>query len=324
MTTFMFRLHFFVKGGLLLDEESESIEINLPSSSTVFKLAALRGAKSLKEAEWFVVSGKGYESKEEAWREGQRLRDTLQFLAVRMERSIDLGNDKPTSRMSDGLKRKMERVAREHGEEVRCYDNVHGLAVYAEHPRPMVHDAYGQITVHSPSGPGFQELLAEVHAIDLNLDERSSLACSLYGAAQVEESPRVRFLFLVMAIESLLKTRRRIPGAVSLVDRFIESTQQSSLDSAEKDSLLGSLRWLRNESISRMGKQLMQKYVGDQQYGGMKAPGLFRHCYSIRSQLLHNGKPDSEDVHIPSLVHRLDRLVADLLSAICSVSKKEA
>lgn len=318
-TSYMFRLRFRVEGGALVDEESSSVEIDLPESEGTVQLSAQR-EDSLKEASWHLLKGEGYETEEEALEAGERFREILQYYPV-IKRGIhvDVGDDEPTGQASDPLKEGVKKRAKERGKQVEIYDPVHGLDVYPEQPQPVVWDMHFEATVEQPPGPNSKEIIPDLYESDLDMDERSSLACSLYSAAQIEESSRATFLFLVTAIESLLDLAEKSEDAVSLVEGFIEEVKQSSLDSKERDSLLGSLGWLKKESITQTGMQIVEDHLEGREYDGIEAGEFFRKCYGIRSDLLHKGRPDDASVRIPSLANTLDDLVADLLTSVCGV-----
>src|ERR1700751_4828402 len=49
---------------------------------------------------------------------------------------------------------------------------------------------------------------------------------------------------------------KKSQACVQQVDGFIKQIEESSLESEEKNSLIGSLRWLRDESITKAGQSL--------------------------------------------------------------------
>jgi hypothetical protein len=315
MPTFQFRLTFSVKGGTLVDSDSESIQIDLLDDQRALSLAALH-AESLSDANWLALVGRGYETEDDARRAGQRARELLQFAQVERRTDLDLGNDQKSGHMSDATKEKGESLAEE---EIKVYDPVHGLAIYPEDPEPRVYHVRADFTVEQQWDRDLKDLLSDLHDSGLSLGKRESLACSIYGTAQSAKSQRATFLFLVTAIESLLEPGRRSAKAVSLVEKFIEEVRSSDLERSERDSLADTLKWLKQDSITRTGVQLVEQHLGQKKYDGKKAPSFFRECYSIRSQLLHEGEPEDGSVDLPQLVNSLDEMVSDLLNSVCRV-----
>jgi hypothetical protein len=71
-----------------------------------------------------------------------------------------------------------------------------------------------------------------------------------------------------MAIEALIEPVQKSPACVQRVDSFIRQIEESSLEPAEKNSLIGSLRWLRDESINKAGQRLAREKLGDKKSRG--------------------------------------------------------
>ena len=315
MPSFLFRLTFFVKEGTLVDSDSESIQIELPDSLETVELSA-HHAESLKDASWFDITGRGYETEENARRKGERIRGLVQFLQVERKVDIDLGDDQKTGLIGDVIKERMKASSEE---DIAIHYSTHGLAVYPEDPKPLIASVRAEGTVKPNWERDLQELLSDLYESDLSLGSRTSLACSLYGTAQSANSPRATFLSLMSAIESLLKPDKRSDRAVSLVDGFIERVKSSCLEESERDSLSDTLKWLKQDSITRTGVQLVEEHLGEAEYDGMRAPHFFRQCYGIRSELLHEGEPEDESVDVSRLANGLDEMVSDLLTSVCKV-----
>jgi hypothetical protein len=82
----------------------------------------------------------------------------------------------------------------------------------------------------------------------------------------------------------------------------------------KKNSLIGSLRWLRDESISHAGKRLATETLGDKTYDGKKAAKSFSHGYSLRSNLVHGNMLYPTFDEISGVVATLETFVSDLLT----------
>jgi hypothetical protein len=287
------------------------LEVRLPTGHGTYTLSSLGGGP-IKEANWLVLrsSGDGFPSKEEADFAGLNAKNGIRWCSARMRVGVDLGDDRTHGGASDYLKRK---ILEERG--IRMLNEPHGLMVYeddAEHPTRFF-SASGEPQV-GRSVAAFEEQLLEALDRNLRLSDKETLAFELYGLSHFEAAPRARFLTLVSAIETVMEDRPRSPEAVEHVERLMRCTQDSQLPRSEIDSILGSLSWLRRESISRAGKMFVDEMLGRQEYGGKIAREFFQYCYNLRSELMHSGKP-SDDADLGQLVVRLDQLVADLLVA---------
>lgn len=318
MITYQFRIRFFAKGNSIAYPGDEQGSFSLQVDDKTFDFRAFRKEESFWGGEWHVITCGGFSTEQEAWEAGNRCKNALYMLGVKMRRSLDLGKDEATSNTNDAFKKTTADAAREAGYEVQLYDNVHGLAAYPETPVPqfLEFSAYG--TVEGPPKPTFSEVFEESYRLNWNLNDRESLACALYGAAQAEVSARAKFLFLVNVTESLIESKERAPQALEHVEQLIEVTRTSALERSAKESLLASLSWHRYESINHMCKELITRHLGEKRYGGKKAQHFFRDCYSIRSDLLHTGKSNVEENMLS--INDLDMLVQDLLDSMLQKS----
>lgn len=325
MLTYRFRLRFFAKGDPIAYPGENQDSFELPIGDKTFNFRAFRKEEDFWGGEWHVVTCGGLLTEEEAWEAGNRCRNALYMLGVEMRKSLDLGRDKATTLTNDGFKKFIADTAKEHGfGEVQHYDNVHGLTVYPETPTPD----FLEMSMHLSTNSGlvkllFSDVFEKNYKLNWQLNDRESLACALYGAAQIEVSTRAKLLLLVSVVESLIESEERDTQALEHVERLIELTKQSELAQSAKESLLGSLKWLRCESINHMGKLLVRHHLGEKEYGGKKAQQFFRDCYSIRSDLLHTGKSDVEENMLPTVVSNLNELVQDLLESISQKSPSD-
>lgn len=315
MLTYMFRMRFFAKGQPLEYPGESQDSFSLSIDGRTFNFQAIRKNEPIKWPERHVITCGGFSTEQEAWEAGNRCKNALYMLGVKMRRSLELGNNKATSLSNEAHKRMIEDALREQGYEVRCYDNVNGLAVYPESPLPYFDsEVHGYFTSEGPPRPTFDDVFEENYRLNWSMNERESLACALYGAAQTEVSARAKFLLLVSVVESLIESEERDTQTLKHVEHLIKLTEESALAQSAKSSLLGSLKWLRYESINHMCKELVTRHLGEKEYGGKKAQQFFRECYSIRSELLHTGKSSKENA-LSTVLNDLNILVQDLLDS---------
>jgi hypothetical protein len=72
---------------------------------------------------------------------------------------------------------------------------------------------------------------------------------------------------LMMAVETLIEPARRSDAVRAHVEQLIALTKEADLPNAEKDSVVGSLNWLFDESISQAGRRLAAR-LGSRNYMG--------------------------------------------------------
>jgi hypothetical protein len=312
MPSYHFRIKFRIHRGWFLDHDKPTLEVRVPLGQGTCILASLGGIP-IKEAEWLFVksTGDGFPSREEAVFAGRRAKDAIRWCSAKLRVGVDLGDDKVHGGVSDYLK---EKVLEEDG--VRALNEPHGLMVYEEdphHPTPFF-SASGNLQVGRQVA-AFEEHFVEALNRDLGPSEKESLAFELYGLSYFEATPRARFLTLISAVETIMEFKPRSTQVLEHVENLVEATKSSGLPRSEIDSILGSLSWLRQESISKAGKTFTEELLGSQEYGGKSAKNFFQYCYNIRSELMHHGRLSDHTISLGHLVNRLDELVADLLAA---------
>lgn len=136
------------------------------------------------------------------------------------------------------------------------------------------------------------------------------IAYELFNTAQVAASSAdARFLMLFMALEALIEPRQRGPKACGLVDDMLELTRgRDGLADEERRSIMGSLRWLRQESIRQAGLRFCSG-LEDFEVDGWKPAELYAECYTVRNALTHASDALPSWNHVSSLLAPLQRLV---------------
>jgi hypothetical protein len=199
---------------------------------------------------------------------------------------------------------------------IRLLNEVHGMQAYEEDP--LLPTQFVNTTVEAKVGKSIETFVQNIlKAVDMDLEltEMETLGFELYGLSHFEAGERARFLTLVTAIESVTESKARSSEAVDLVDRFISLTRDSGLSKPETDSMVDNLGYIKQESISKTGRDFVDSFLGNKDYGGETAKNFFQRCYTARSQLVHTGRVSDDTYNVRSLVGELDRLVGDLLVA---------
>jgi hypothetical protein len=121
--------------------------------------------------------------------------------------------------------------------------------------------------------------------------------------------------WLLPELSKLSETSPSHEKPQGVIEEFIRATQESaSLSDKEKNSLLGSLKWLLDESINQAGRRLAEEKLGSRVYAKKTAPSFFSYCYDLRSRLVHGKYPLPEQGEINSAAGQLEVFVSDLLS----------
>lgn len=117
-------------------------------------------------------------------------------------------------------------------------------------------------------------------------DDRLLLAMELFAAARLEATDRARFVGMVSALEPLASPELYGPDVEAFVNSAVIQLQGTAIEGDIRDSLIGRLKQLRHESISRAIRRVL--------HGALDADrgtrDILVESYEIRSELLHTGR----------------------------------
>ena len=141
------------------------------------------------------------------------------------------------------------------------------------------------------------------------------LAFEIYASSFFESSRSARFLTLMMALETLAEPASRPEPMADCVRSFVNQLQRRRDDlvglcgEQEFESLVGSLKNLREKSIGQKIRSLLQTTLTD-------TPEIsqFAEIYRVRSRLVHQGL--SVNTEIDNAISTLDILVPALLRSL--------
>lgn len=306
---FSFRLRF---------EISETMALNIDEPKWVFaptaeeppvSLASPKEEIPIAKSQTLVLRADGYGSEPDALAAGKRYGDALARALARVRLGADFGRHAPRSGFTiAGL----EMVAAQHGR--RALNDIHGLMTFESEPSPL----FARMGAKFQVGRGaekFKEAFAAAVREAPAMSEREHVAFDLFSASFVMSRADARLLMLVNAVEALLTPAPRSDVARAHVDELLRLTAASdALTPAEKNSISGSLRWLRSESISQAGQRFVTERLRDRQYSGMSAAKFFRTCYDFRCRLVHGSISQPTVDEVGSAAAILENFVGDLLA----------
>ncbi len=308
-----FRIRFCLAERLTINSPELEISIADPLHGKEIALRAAARETRIDAAKHLALLGKSYESEEEAAAAGEWWKAVLQKAFARVLVGAAFGaRGGPTSAITEAGKpwfREQFGIA----PEVPIVNDEMGVTVFACDPWPTF--VRGEAAMQVGRSPeNVVEAIAVAASLGLTMPTRDELAYELFSASLSQEAADGRFVMLVMAIESLIEARPRAPEVVSHVDDLIQATKVSALPKSEKDSIVGTLRWCRQESIKQAGRRVVRERLGNRTYGGQPAERFFSKCYDLRSSLVHGNLPRPAWATISSLTAPLERLVSELLS----------
>lgn len=310
MTQYYFRLRFYFPKHHSVNSDASTLEFAVPLEGNSLRLSPQDGDGTIKSARHMVLAGGPYTNSDAAEDAGKRAKHALIQYAIHEQVGIDLGKDQTTGGLSGSAKVK---IAQDTG--IQIINDVHGLLVYAGSPNTKFSRGNPVTLIIGRQEADFITRIQNAYAQDFHLTDKERVAFELFSASQFELSTRSRFITLVMAIEASLQPMDREKQAQDHVERLIDLTANSGLSDSEKTSMIGSLKWLYQESIGKTGKRLANTLLGNEKYTNQTPAAFFTKCYTFRSQLMHNGTLSDHKTRLDSWVGELERFVADLLKA---------
>lgn len=298
---YAFRIRFVLPDSIRLGIEDHRCDIALNVS-----LRAVSDDLPIKEVSRLALHGAGFDTQEQAEDEGTRWRDALEACFARIGVGVDFGE-----RTAGGVATEagLQMLSEEHG--FRVLNDEPGLSTFAEEPTPRF------VTVSAegmkfPSTDRMIRAIATAYNLGPHHTPAESLAFDLYSASFFTTVADARFLMLMMAVETLLSPENRPPKVAAHVRSLIEQTEAADLPADEKVSLLGSMQWLRQESIGRAGRRLASSLEG-RAYMELPPTQFFSRCYETRSRLAHGAVPRPTFEEVNALAGPLELFVGHLL-----------
>jgi hypothetical protein len=309
MTAFSFRVRIKRSPEDTINIDESKWEWQIGENNPSIILCAQKKDETIKKSGIWILKSDGWTSEAEAHKAANKCIGALALTLVRLRIGADFGNRTPKSGFTHhGL----SRLEGKSGQ--RILNDVHGLMVYETEPPPrfVSFNVGGLMLAKSQSQ--FEKVFSHALALNRVLTERERLSLELFNTSFFQKSNESRFLLLIMAIEALLEPPPRSSASASHVDSLIDATHScEQLSPEEKESLLGSLQWLRNESIRSTGCKLAETLHG-RNYMNKDAQTFFKYCYDLRSALAHGKSPFPSQQEIGSVISPLVTYVSDVLS----------
>lgn len=305
--SFCFRLRFKLGDTVEIKTTSSQLVLSKdPSELVILKPRAQE--LTLSDARQLILSGERYGSEEEASEAAVRWRAHLQAALARCNVGADFGERAPQGAFTQhGL----AMVAGESGS--RVLNDVHGTSVFACEPQPVFASMGPFRAKVGKPAERLSEAIRSARQRGVALSDREQLAYDLYSASFFQSSADARFVLLMMALETLLDPQDRSPEVLAHVDTLLAATRRSGLPDNEVNSIVGSLTYMRKESIGQAGRRLVQA-LGERRYMDERPTQFFTRCYAMRSQLVHGHYPLPTRTEVDRRAASLELFVSHLLS----------
>ena len=200
--------------------------------------------RMIRDSDWVILQSGGWDSELAAEDAAEPLMDALRRALARYSMGADLGRRSPQGGF---LRAGLELLEKMTGH--ATLNDTHGPMVFATELLPKFARAGPASGYRTIDGDRWKKTFLFALECDVPLSDRERTAFDLYSVAYATgDSADARFVLLFAAIETLLEDRPRPSPVVDHVDRLIALTSDTDIEKAEKDSLMGSLMWLRSHS----------------------------------------------------------------------------
>lgn len=279
--SFKFRLVFFhqTPGFFCIDETSIDYQID---SNLSIKIAP-RDANKLNEATNYHIESGGFSSIEDARSCGEKIRTHLRLLNCLFHLGLTiLVKDGTSGSVSSAIK---DRIRKDGGELI---DTIVGLHVFPDDGVHFEHVASGKMNVY-PSDPYYVlKSIKDTWSNEYNLNEHATDVIEILNVSVRESSHKIKFLASYLAMEQIIKREMRTEKSQKLIDEFICLTNSSEISDLEKNSLIGSLGNLKEQSFSSAFTSFARRITSPATILNMPVVKFVSECIKIRNKIAHN------------------------------------
>lgn len=306
-TNFSFRIRFTLpdRERINLHEQSWSLPLGGNGLGSVSLRAV--GGGAIRDSADLVLRGSGYPDSDTAHQTAEVVRDLITIAFARARVAADFGDRAPSSGFFEAGLRMLKE---QHGG--RVLNDIHGVQVFESEPPPRFARVSAKPQI-GRSGARVKACIAQLAPASPRLRPQVRTAYDLYAASFRANRLEARFLLLMVALETFIDRRPRGEEARTLISQFMTQVENGELSQPEQESLLGSLRWMMDESIGQAGRRLANTLLGHT-YADMQPERFFTVCYAERGRLVHGAMSNDGWNRINALVAPLETFVGDLIS----------
>jgi hypothetical protein len=259
----------------------------------------------LRDAEHVVVRGEVFATEHAAETAGLAWRSRLERALAAVGGAADFGDRAAHGGFTNET---LELLCDRSGHLI--LNDVHGLMTHPAVPTVLVRgDAVGLSTASREDR--LRSAIGHPAAGE-PVTEEGHIAFDLYSAS-FGASTDARFMLLMMAFETLVKQQSRGEEARMHVDSLIAATQQARLPEDDRQSLLGSLARMMQESITQAAKRVAST-LGDRLYDGRRPVQFIAACYAVRHRLVHGQVPRPSRDEVGRLAAQLTLFMGHLIA----------
>lgn len=309
--SYSFRIHIKLPKNKGLNCNYNEFEIISDSISKPIKVKSANGENRIVDSEKLFFVCDGIPELDQAILEGKQVLNSIIWCFIASGFGIDFGTDASNFEIPSEKLVKLQQLLN--------YDRIHqdklGLMVYESSPTPRFAQFEADLKKLDPVD-NFINTFIKCFENQRDIGNDDLLSIKLYNSSFFEEIPESRFLLLVMSIEAIINCDKRADEVLNHVDKMIYMTNKNhNLSDGDKKSIIGSLGYLKNQSIGQAGRQLAKKRLGENKYDDLSPVKFFDRVYSIRSKLVHGNSTPPSSYNLNKLSNELEKFVSDLLTA---------
>lgn len=282
---YKFRLvfHHLRQGFFRIEKSSEIFDLSSNLHIEVFP----RDADLLINASKYHIDSSSFNCEREAKKTGEKLRTHFRMLNCILNLGLSIPiNDGTGGSISEEIKQKIK------SEGGTLLDTIIGLHVYPDEDH-FEHVMSGKMNVF-PSEPLYVfDALKETWSSTFVLDEKATEVFDILNISVSETSAKVRFLTTYLAMEQVIEKNMRSNDACKLIDQFISITKKSDISKPEKDSLVGTLGFLKEQSFSSAFSSFSKLITSPKEIYNRPVETFVSECIFIRNKIAHNALIDS-------------------------------
>lgn len=242
--------------------------------------------EALKTARWVVFRAHGFPSQEQALNFGSRLRKAVQLAALSARLGVDVGEDKPTSFVSEAFARSRGLIRADE----RLVPNVHGLSILPDDDKSRIPLFNFRAVVTADPNQILSALRELDKGPDINFGGAES-AVRLLNSALMSTQPLAQMVLAFSAVEELGQNHDWSDNQRRLIDQLAVAIQASKEGTEqERSELVNSIQTGLFRLSLRQGVKRLMLRVGQRHL--LKE---WDRLYGIRSRIFHGTKRVSDE-----------------------------
>lgn len=237
-----FRLRLRVRIGRPFTSREVSLSVKLAGREVIIK--SQDPDQPLSEAQWIVMGARGFATELDARNFGEQLRSMVEVAALCSRLGTDVGQDKPTSWVSEEFARSAGMV-RSHE---RIVQNIHGLSVLPDDDNSRI----PLLNIQAKVTADPRQFLDSMTELAVQLPLRLSAAAigvRILNLALMNSQPLTQMVLSFSAIEALGQSETWTKAQSELINKLATEVEGSSTDDPERLEVADAIR----RSLHRVG-----------------------------------------------------------------------